>query len=245
MIVARTRLGRKRLSRILELARTAEKTDCQTPRFATRTDTMNLHLVIDIDGVIADHALAILRRLRERHGLHVSKEQLTTWNPTIGEIAVGAELEDALQDPEFVLSMELIKDARTALIELVKDHSITIATSRPPTMDEHTRKWLDQKGIPFHRYANTSRHGKGSVIGDVLVDDYPKSVIDFSTSGRPAILFDQPWNEDDRAAESAGGSQPVVRARGWDEVIEMVRSIETGKEQHSNSLEATSVSPRG
>ena len=32
---------------------------------------MNLHLIIDIDGVIADHAIAILRRLHERHGLRV------------------------------------------------------------------------------------------------------------------------------------------------------------------------------
>jgi 5'(3')-deoxyribonucleotidase len=200
---------------------------------------MNLHLIIDIDGVIADHAHAILKRLREKYGLHARKAQLTTWNPIIAGIHVANEVEAALQDPEFVLGMERIQGARSALSELSRNHSLTIATSRPPLMDELSREWLHQNGIPYQSYFNTRGGGKGNVRGDVLVDDDPESVVDFAASGRPSILFAQPWNERFSAAKGQGESSQILRACGWDEVSAIVRSLGIEKGQHRNPPDVT------
>lgn len=185
-----------------------------------------MHLVVDVDGVLADQVPPVLDRINEKYGLGVRKKHIKRWDQAIADTDIKVEIESSLLDPEFVLGMRLIRDARRALVELAKSHHITIATNRDPSVDEFTKEWLQKKGIPFDDYVNTKKEGKGAISGHILVDDYPKNLIDFSVGGRLGILFTQPWNENDDSFGEAIKGNRLVRARGWDEVVEIIKSHE-------------------
>lgn len=189
-------------------------------------DSPYMHLVVDVDGVLADQVPPVLKRLNKKYGLRVSKKQIRQWDQPIAQTDIKTEIENSLLDPQFVLSMRLIRGARPALIELVANHSITIATNREPQMDKFTQQWLQKKDIPYHRYVNTRKHGKGAISGDVLIDDYPQNLAAFLATGGLAILFSQPWNEDDHSLEEAHKDDQLVRAHRWKEVVAIINSIE-------------------
>jgi len=185
-----------------------------------------MHLVVDVDGVLADQVPPILKRLNQKYSLSLRKKDIRQWDQPIADTDIKTEIENSLQDAQFVLSMGLIKGAHWALMELDKNHSITIATNREPQMDKFTREWLQKKRIPYDRYVNTREHGKGAISGDVLIDDYPNNLAGFLAAGGLGILFSQPWNEDDHSLEDAYKDDQIVRAHGWKEVVAIINSIE-------------------
>jgi len=63
-------------------------------------------------------------------------------------------------------------------------------------------------------------HGTVYTKADILIDDYTGHVNAFGVTGRKAILFDQPWNRNDKL-------HPLVtRCCGWSEVLETIREWE-------------------
>jgi 5'(3')-deoxyribonucleotidase len=66
------------------------------------------------------------------------------------------------------------------------------------------------------------------VDADVLIDDKPENVMEWSKKEKIAILFDQPWNQ-----SIVGCPRPCVwasatdghiyRAKGWGEVADVIR----------------------
>lgn len=72
---------------------------------------------------------------------------------------------------------------------------------------------------------NTSIKGKGAAKGNILIDDYPKNVLEFTASEgeeRTAFIFTQPWNEND---QSLIGNDKIVRVNNWQEVLEKILSM--------------------
>ena len=183
-----------------------------------------MQLLIDIDGVIADQVTPVLKKLNQQLGLSVTREQIRTWDEPIGPTDIKTEIEAALLDPEFVLTMDLIDGAREALAMLARSHQITIATNRAPEATLPTKQWLARNSIPYSNYINTAVSGKGKLVGDVLVDDYPGNALDFSNSGMLAILFGQPWNTGDESANAGIADGRMVRAQNWGHVVEIINS---------------------
>ncbi len=190
-----------------------------------------MQLAVDVDGVIADQVPPVLERLNRKYGLEVTKDQIRRWNEPIADTDIKTEIEESLLDESFVLAMEPIEGATDALEQLAAKHKIMIATNRDRTADKATREWLSKNGIHYDSYINTSISGKGAIVGDILIDDYPGNLLAFSSKGRLGILFDQPWNQGDPAIANAVTMGSVVRARGWDEVVEIIGSASSRKEK--------------
>lgn len=190
-----------------------------------------MKLVVDVDGVIADQVSPVLERLNKIYRLNVTKDQIKRWDEPIADTDIKTEIEKSLLDKKFVLSLKLIDNAREALNQLAEEHEIIIATNRAPVVDQVTQEWLKKNGIPYHHYVNTSTSGKGTIVGDILIDDYPGNVLEFSAKGRLGILFEQPWNEYDPLIESAIAQGRIIRAHGWIEVVEIINSLSSLKKK--------------
>jgi len=185
-----------------------------------------MKLVVDVDGVLADQVSPVLARLNSEYGLNVTRDQIRTWNEPIADTDIKTAIESAQLDADFILAMKPIEGAREAMLELANEHEITVATDRGPLAEDATVVWLKNNGIPYNRYVGTSQLGKGAIAGDILIDDYPRNVLRFIENGGLAILFDQPWNENDPSVEEAILQGRVIRARGWRCVLCIVRSLE-------------------
>lgn len=185
-----------------------------------------MKIAVDVDGVIADQISPVLKRLNAKYRLIVTRADIRHWDEPIADTDIKTEIETSLLNSQFILGMNLIRGARSALVKLARKHIIIIATHRPLVSDQATQAWLHKKGIPYHHYVNTSTQGKASLSSDILIDDYAGNVVAFSARGRHAILFDQPWNADDSEVEMASKEGRVARAHGWQEVVEIIRGFE-------------------
>ncbi|MGB6836516.1 MAG: hypothetical protein WBF66_02300 [Dehalococcoidia bacterium] len=184
-----------------------------------------MRLGIDIDGVIGDQVRHVTRRIKRREGLSFRKRDIVQWDQPIGNSDIEQEIESAVRDPEYVLTMPLILGATGAISELSGRHQIVLVTNRPLQSDRYTLEWARRKGIKFDSFHNCRETGKGNLPVDVLVDDRLENVRDFVlTSGGLGILFSQPWNQQRAAVHDLISSGRIVAAQGWRHVKRIIIS---------------------
>lgn len=155
-----------------------------------------MRIGVDIDGVLGEQVPHVLRRVNARYGLALRKRDIRRWDEPVGPSDIEREIEAALLDETYVLTMPLVRGAREALAALAATHSIALVTTRPEQMDSATLAWAQRKGLAFHGLENARSRGKHDVDVDVLIDDRLQNVAEFAERGRVAILFSQPWNQD-------------------------------------------------
>lgn len=100
---------------------------------------------------------------------------------------------------------------------LVKEgHSLHIITNRffGRRSSANTEFWLWLYGVSYDSL-NFLRD-KTLLNCDVFIDDSPENIEALEAAGKKTIVFDQPWNSNVTAG---------VRAKGWGEVIEIVREM--------------------
>lgn len=73
-----------------------------------------------------------------------------------------------------------------------------------------TVAWLDEARIPYRDLCFLG--AKPQVEADLYVDDAPENIAALRKAGNEVVVFDQPYNQDQRAP----------RANGWSEVEEIV-----------------------
>lgn len=127
----------------------------------------------------------------------------------------------------------MVKDTRWALEQLSQKHTITIATSRPPTAVNDTAEWvaLYFKDIPLEGLH--IGENKADLPGDVLIDDRPSNIQEWNKTGRNALIFDQPWNElVPSCSEICSGTAldnwglgHKWRVKGWKDVVRHVEWV--------------------
>jgi 5'(3')-deoxyribonucleotidase len=116
----------------------------------------------------------------------------------------------------------MVQGARRGLEQLAEDgHELLVVTSRPAAAVLDTVEWISLffKDIPLAGIHILSNQEPKSVIrADLLIDDRPENIYEWSGAGREAILFEQPWN--------AGQIMPlgVHVAQSWKDVVTLVRS---------------------
>ena len=179
-------------------------------------------LLVDVDGVLADQVPPVLDRLNREMGYHITKDEIREWDQKIGHTDIKTEIESALLQPEFILSMPLIEGAQETLDTLSKNHKIFIATDRDPATEQYTKQWLKEVGIRYEQFINTVGRGKATLPGDALIDDYWGNIENFAATARLGILFSQPWNSDNEQIESQIANMLVVRAHGWYDVARII-----------------------
>lgn len=180
-----------------------------------------MRIAVDIDGVVGDQVPHVLKRINRKLRSSYSKSDIRSWNERLAETDIETEIEEALLDEEYVLTMPVYRGARGALRVMREGgYYIILATGRPPTSHGATEKWLQKREVPYDEVVNTRETGKRVVAADILVDDNVLNVIDFAHSGRRAILFLQPWNDRERPDD-----ERIYRARGWQAVCSLLAQI--------------------
>ena len=76
-----------------------------------------------------------------------------------------------------------------------------------------TMHWLVEHELPYDEVCFVA--DKTTVYADVYIDDAPHVLHGVAAAGRPAIVFDHPYNRD----------APGIRACGWSEVLEAVTAL--------------------
>ena len=175
---------------------------------------MPKRLIIDVDGVLADTERATLTELNRELGTKFRKRDIKQWDQPLGPTNIKDEIEKRLLDPRFVRYVPLIPWTRYVYWHLLRTYDITIATSRDPRADEATQEWLARKYLSYTVYENVRGRSKADLDGDLLIDDYHGNVAAFAATGRPAILFSQPWNESPLTA-ALPETELITRVHGW------------------------------
>lgn len=166
-------------------------------------------LFFDHDQVTCDLHAAWLRRLAEKRGIHMTKEQIRNWD-TLAE-----HLDLLLAPPDIYLEVEPKPGAVEVIRRLMEaGYTVEMVTA---AMDENIpgkRAWF-RRHMPFlppdaihfsyrkHRFA-----GQG-----VLFDDAPHNIENFRKAGGTAVVFDQIYNR----------HLPGPRVHNWYEIEAWVR----------------------
>lgn len=151
------------------------------------------HILVDIDGVLADFVADALRvHGREGHSV-------THWNffedfpMTLSDFWRGIDGEGE----DFWLNLKAY-DWMDSLLSIVGEYGdFTLATT--PSLSHHCcsgkRLWIQKHfGQRFTKYMIGGQKHLMAKPGVVLIDDNDDNVKKFADCGGAAILFPQPWN---------------------------------------------------
>lgn len=153
-------------------------------------------VAIDIDGVLADQIDGLLPRIRRRLGIELSYTDITEWRLPLGETTdIAEEINVALEDDHYILSMPVHSGARELVDELYPNTTIDLLTARPARTRVATAQWLSNHGFTFDKLVNATEERKSLHRPDILVDDYIGNIKDYLTETQGvAILVSRPWN---------------------------------------------------
>jgi len=167
-------------------------------------------LGLDVDSVLCDSIPDILSRINHEQGTSLEKKDVVEWDLPIGSSTIGELILEAFRDPLFLILLPPMDGAVEAVKRLAIDFDIIIVTSRKQLTTDATRAWVERFFGPLlviHTGDTKNAHDL-----DILVDDAPHNVLAFADAGRPAILFDQPWNQ------KVPGHPLIWRCRNWPQV---------------------------
>lgn len=152
-----------------------------------------LRLGIDIDSVLCDSIPRLLQRINYQQGIYLTKSDVVEWDFPVASSTLGELILEAFRDADFVMSLPPMDGAQEAVKRLALDLDIIIVTSRKQLTIDATRNWV-KRWFGIFPVVHTGDTKNGYDL-DILVDDAPHNVVPFADTGRPAILFDQPWNQ--------------------------------------------------
>lgn len=187
-------------------------------------------LLLDCDGVLADFTSATLSLVHDATGKEYSHDDVDTWDP-FDSVALAEHehlrhgIYEELKRPNGCLTMTPYAGAKEAVEQLKPLVEIVMVTSpfKGGATWVHERElWLEEHfGLSHKKMIHTGL--KELVFGDIFVDDKPEHVIRWlkrHPAGH-AVIWDQRYN---RNQEELHGRR-IYRARGWDELIELVRRL--------------------
>lgn len=152
-----------------------------------------VRLGIDIDSVLCDTMPRLLEKINREHGTAITMEDAIQWDFPVGDTTFDTLILKAFRDPVLLMSLPPMQGSQEAVKRLVNDFDLVVVTSRKELTVDATRLWVETHFGPL-LVVHTGDSKNGHDL-DILVDDAPHNVTPFAETGRPAILFDQPWNQ--------------------------------------------------
>lgn len=182
-----------------------------------------MRIAVDIDGVLGNQVEAALKEIRATYSVDMEYEDVQSWDEPIPgtDTDIATAIERAERKEEYLLEMSLFDGASDVLPALASDHEIAIVTSRPPHTEESTKEWVKETGLPFDEIRFSHGGKKVNGTADLLIDDHPEELLAFADHGRNGILFDRPWNDEDRIR--CADSIDVVNS--WSEVPQTITTL--------------------
>lgn len=187
---------------------------------------MNLRqrCLFDVDGVIGDFTglyLHLASQVTGRSYVHDDVDQWSIWK-AIGLTDREKRLvEEELKKPGSALRIEELPGAVEAVKQVAEIADVYFVTSpwdSCPTWSHDRREWLMLRfGELGKKVVHTTC--KEVVVGDLLVDDKPDNLIEWSKDPRNGVpvLWSHPSNR------SFGEQGLIRRLSSWDDVLRIVR----------------------
>lgn len=179
-------------------------------------------LLLDVDGPLGDfhsEARDVANRL---FGTNFKIEDFTTWDVT--DVLPTQEMKDkmnaAIAEPGFASRIQPTPESIEAVRELKNICEVIFVTTPHP----HSPTWMRERQDWLHKHYSVNHdeivHAfkKHHVVGDVLVDDRPKTIWKWEGHHPKAhaLLWDMPYNRTDHGFK---------RVRIWAEVINLVSAL--------------------
>ncbi len=186
-------------------------------------------VLMDVDGVLADFAVAALELVRQLTGKRYKPEDVTTWEvfDSIPEPQAKAEVYRIMKAPGGCTAIPVYPEARDG-IERLREVADIIAVTSPfkgsPTWAHEREEWLTAHFGSAISYVISSRH-KDRVHGDFLVDDKPEHVRDWLRywrhAGRNPSAIPMLWRTYRTLNEPV--EDGIISVSNWNEVYDLVR----------------------
>lgn len=163
-------------------------------------------LLIDMDSVICDLMSEWHKRYNRDFNDNLTIERLQCWNSEkYVKPECGMKIYNYLKEPNLFLNLNPLPNAIEVLERLQTKYDILIVTSSVSTAFAEKEMWIE-KHLPFIKKQNLIfAHRKNMIVGDLLFDDAPHNLREFSATGRLAVAMDYPYNRDVN----------VPRVRNW------------------------------
>jgi 5'-nucleotidase len=180
-------------------------------------------LLIDMDSVICDLMTEWHNRYNQDYNDHLTVDQLKCWNSEkYVKPECGLKIYDYLNEPGLFLNLQPLPNAIEVLERLHLEYDILIVTSSVSNAFAEKERWVE-KHLPFiGKYNLVFSHRKSMISGDLLFDDAPHNLIEFSSTGRMAIAMDYPYNRDIDVPRVTNWLEfeDFLRKRAWREIYE-------------------------
>jgi 5'(3')-deoxyribonucleotidase len=183
-------------------------------------------LLLDVDGPLGDFHSEARLVANKLFNLNLYIEDFVTWDVT--DILPTQEMKDrmnaAIAEPGFASRIqpfpESIEAVRT-LKELCEVVFVTTPHPHSPTWMRERQDWL-RKHYDVKHDEIVHAFRKQHVLGDILVDDRPKTIGRWESKhpNALALLWDMPYNRTTRGFK---------RVRSWSQVIYTVQLLREGK----------------
>ena len=179
-------------------------------------------IAVDVDGVVADQVPHVLARAEKEMGVKMTKTDITEWDTPVGGVPFDKLIAGYLLDPKFVLSMPVVRGAKSALDKIRREHKIIFASTRPVATEKQTKQWLHSvlRWVSEQDFVNTVATGKSGLETDFLIDDYIPNLRGFvlNHKGKRGILMSQPWNTNIDDVRDLTSRSRIIVLRSWHEV---------------------------
>ena len=179
-----------------------------------------MRIIVDQDQVLCKWVERVLEWYNEDKGTSFTKNDIGTWDMKMN---LGPQSEDFLRScmryPDFYKELDEIEGAVRGMKKLVDaGHDVIIATAVPKCagIAYHGKlEWI-RKHMPWFKLENfVAIQRKSLLSGDILLDDGPHNIKQWLDTGRQAVVFDAPWNKEQKA---------TARVKHWNEFIAYVNN---------------------
>jgi 5'(3')-deoxyribonucleotidase len=187
-----------------------------------------MHIAVDLDDVVVQFWLGLVEAVNREYGTDFAPVHQNDWddNPVKkydfgGGRNVWQWLEEGGQGRLWA-NMQAIPGAIGGIDRLRRDgHYVECVTSKPEWAEWVVWKWLGRWRPRFNRVTITRLDEPKWAVTNakVLVDDRPDNIEDWHESGRPALLFTQPWN---RTIDLRPG---MWRVNNWHDVLRAIDNL--------------------
>lgn len=191
--------------------------------------TVKRMVAVDLDNTIADADPRMRGIIARLTGISLRRSEIVKFAYSEALLGRGFDPATALEVEESTLrifhdseclQLDVLEGALEGLARLRGlGYSVVLATGRPSTCEEHTRRWLRQAEVPYDDLLFLGDKSSCAHNWVALVDDAAHNAIAVARCGTPVCLLDYPWN---RSVEQ----HPLIhRVEGWPQVVATIAEL--------------------
>ena len=155
-----------------------------------------MKIALDVDGVLAD-VIHVWLSYNNKFRTTISKSDISEWDfwkkYSIDKFDFYEELSMCWKSWKTIPPTE--SDISYASRELSKVGTVDIVTARDNSTHKDVKNWLKMHNITFKNYVGVIEGTeKAKLDYDIFIDDSPINAKHMLATGKPVIIYDQPWN---------------------------------------------------